>query len=254
MKNLLLILLVLPLSYSNLDAQAISSHQYRRVAPDKLQEYIKRETTYWQKFAESEVEKGNLIFWGIFQRVGGIDQENSPNILIINTFNDIDKNIEWGKVADLFPDVKMEDIETWSLSTNTDQILLRDMGNHIRAENWDANYVRIIYHDVRDVGLSLNFEAEKWKPMLEKAMAEGKTSMQGWGNFRIMTPHPEDFQYDICTYDLFSSLQAALSPNFTEDHEMPDGFWDGMADNNIQPRNTHIYQIIATASATPVDN
>jgi hypothetical protein len=237
------------LSYSHLDAQVISSHQYRRVAPDKLQEYIKRETTYWQKFAEEEVKNGNLTFWGIFQKVGGIDQENSPNILIINNYNNIDQNVDWGKVADLFPEVKMENIETWSMSTNTDQIFLWDMDNHVRAENAEVNYVRIIYHDVKDIGLSLNFEAEKWKPMLEKAMAEGTTSMQGWGNFRILTPRPDNFQYDICTYDLFSSLQAALSPNFTDDHQMPDGFWEGMANNNNQPRNSHIYRVIASVSA-----
>ena len=78
-------------------AQEITSHQYCRVAPADIQEYLKRETIYWQKWAEKEVTKGNLLFWGIFQKIGGVDQENAPNILIINTFKDWDKGSDWGK-------------------------------------------------------------------------------------------------------------------------------------------------------------
>ena len=249
MKNLFLIFLALPLSFSTAFAQEITSHQYRRVNPGEMQEYLKRETTYWQKFAENEVKNGNLTFWGVFQRVGGTDQENSPNILIINTFKDIDKGVNWSSVTDLFPNVEMEYIQTWNLATNTDHIFMRHLGNQITVDNPDIKYVRVIYHNVKNVNMALTFEAEKWKPMLKKAMEEGTTSMQGWGNARILTPHSEDFEYGIYTYDLFSSAQAALSPHFTDDHKMPDGFWEGTADNVNGPRNTSLYRVIAVVSA-----
>lgn len=74
MKNSILILLDCLMGFQFSKAQEISSHQYRRVAPENMQEHLKRETTYWKKWAEKEVKKGNLTFWGIFHRMGGIDQ------------------------------------------------------------------------------------------------------------------------------------------------------------------------------------
>jgi hypothetical protein len=249
MKNLLFILITFLLNLPLTFTQQISTHQYRRVAPADMQEYIKRETTYWKKFAENEIEKGNLTFWGIFQKMGGTDQENSPNILIINSFKDLDKGADWNSIADLFPNVKMEDIQTWTLSTNTDQIFLRVLDNHIEVDNPEFNYVRIIYHNVKNTGTHLNFEAQKWKPMVEKAMAEGKTTIRGWGNGLIIAPESTAFDYNTYSYDLFSSSHAALSPAFTEDHELPDGFFNELADNYDGPRHANLYRIVAAVSA-----
>ena len=71
MKKLTLFILgglfCIPMMFS----QNVTTHQYRRVEPENMQEYLKRETTYWQKLAESEVTKGNLTFWAILQKVGG---------------------------------------------------------------------------------------------------------------------------------------------------------------------------------------
>ena len=70
MKKFFTVLCACALSIQFAKAQEISSHQYRKVAPENMQEYLRRETTYWQKWAENEITKGNLVFWGIFQRVG----------------------------------------------------------------------------------------------------------------------------------------------------------------------------------------
>ncbi len=227
-------------------------HQYRRVAPENMQEYIKRETTYWKKWAEKEVKKGNLTFWGIFQRMGGIDQENAPNILIINTFKDLDKGADWGGITNIFPNVKMEDIQTNTLSTNTDQIFLRDLDNHIQTENADPmndfKFVRIIYHNTKDNAKHLAFEAEKWKPMVQRAMNYGKTSLKGWGNSVIISPQSNDFPFSSASYDLFSKAHAALSPAFSDDLILPAGFWDDLVGNYAGPRNSHLYRIISVVT------
>jgi len=252
MKKFFLVLLASIVSFQFAEAQEITSHQYRRVAPADMEEYLKRETTYWSKFAESEVKKGNLTFWAILQRVGGVDQENSPNILIINTFKDLDKGADWNSVADLFPDVKMEDIQTWSMSTNTDNIYLRDLDNHIEAPNVvmedDFKFVRIIYHNTKSSAKHLAFEAEKWKPMMQKAMNEGKTTMKGWGNSVILSPESGDFPFSSASYDLFSSAHAALSPIFSDDMEIPDGFFDDLDGNYAGPRDSHVYRIVAVVT------
>ncbi|MFK5974023.1 MAG: hypothetical protein QM485_12200 [Flavobacteriaceae bacterium] len=256
MKNIFSILFVCVLSFQFTLAQTVSSHQYRKVAPEDMGEYLKRETTYWKTWAEAEVKKGNLTFWGIFQRVGGTDQENSPNILIINTFKDIDKGADWSNIAALFPDVKKEDRGTWALSKNTDKIFVRDLNNHTVGSNVDPendfNFVKIIYHNVKRTGQHLKFEAKKWKPMIQKAMNEGKTSMKGWGNARIIAPRSSEFPYTIYTYDLFSSLHEALSPTFVKGWKFPEGLFDGVQENTAGPRNVNIYRAVAVV--TPGNN
>ena len=251
MKKGITFLILCMLSFQFAMAQTITTHQYRKVAPENMQEYLKRESTYWAKWAEKEVTKGNLTFWGIFQKVGGIDQDTSPNILIINTFNDIDKGADWASINAMFPDVKMEDIGTNNISTNTHQIFLTAGPNHIRAENSsndDYNYVRMIYHDVKNSGQHLDFESKKWKPMVEQAMKDGKTSMKGWGNQRIISPSTSNFTYSSYSYDIFSSMQDALLPAFSDDHTVPEGFWDGHQDN-YNKRNSNLFRVVAAATA-----
>jgi hypothetical protein len=254
MKNSILILLACLMSFQFSKAQEISTHQYRRVAPEDMQEYLKRETTYWNKWAENEVKKGNLTFWVIFQRMGGIDQENAPNILIINTFKDLDKGADWGGISDIFPNVKMDDMQTNSLSKNTDQIFLRDLDNHIQGTNVvpmnDFKYVRIIYHNTINNAKHLAFEEDKWKPMVQKAMTDGQTSMKGWGNSVIISPQSNDFPFSSASYDLFSTAHAALSPAFSDDLVLPGGFWDDLQGNYDGPRNSQLYRIVSVVSPT----
>ncbi|MGI9549695.1 MAG: hypothetical protein ACR2MT_00740, partial [Aurantibacter sp.] len=209
MKRVFTILFACVLSFQFAKAQEITSHQYRRVAPADMQEYLKRETTYWQKWAENEVTKGNLVFWGIFQRVGGANQENAPNILIINTFKDWDKGADWASIDGMFPDVKMDDIQTFTISSDTDQIFLRDLDNHLQAPGVvppnDFKYVRIIYHNTKDNAKHLGIEKEQWRPFVEKAMKERNTTLKGWGNAAVISPEGDAFPYGSSSYDLFST-------------------------------------------------
>ncbi|MCD6596511.1 MAG: hypothetical protein J7L04_02415, partial [Bacteroidales bacterium] len=190
----------------------------------------------------------------IFQRVGGENQAHSPNILIINTFNNMDKSNEiWSGVTDLFPDVKMEDMQTWSISTTTSTIYLRGLNNHTQGKNVvpdkDFNYVYILYHNSKNAGKHLAFEADKWKPMVQKAMDEGKTTLKGWGNSVIVSPESDKFPYSSSSYDLFSSMQGALGNTFSDDMKFEDGFFDDLEGNSAGPRNKHLYRIIKVVAA-----
>jgi hypothetical protein len=234
--------------FSSANAQDIEVHEYRKVAPEDMQEYLKRETTYWQKFAQSEVKKGNLAFWGIFQKIGGTDLDNSPNILIINDYPDIDKGVDWSGVTGLFPGVKMENIETGGLSTTTCQIFLRNVGDHIQVENPEFNFVVINYHDVKSVDTHMEFETENWKPMLQKAMDEGKTRIKGWGHGVIATISALNSGYDTYSYDLYSSLKDAILPPFTGEMEFEPGFFDEMMANYDRPRNATLYRVVAAVT------
>lgn len=254
MKKPLLIFLALFLSFQFSNAQQITSYQYRTVKQADMQEYIKRETTYWSKLAESEVKKGNLTFWAVLERIDGVNLDKSSNILLINTFNDLDaSNSIWGGITDIFPNVKMEDMETSSRSTTTARIFVRGLDNHVQGEKVnreeDFNFVRIIYHNNKNVNNHLTFEEEKWKPMIQKAMNEGKTSMKGWGNSIIVSPVSMKFPYNTISYDLFATAHEALSPSLTEDMNLPDDFFSDIQDNYKGPRNSHLYRIIQIVAA-----
>ena len=235
------------------NAQSVTTHSYRRVEPANMQEYLNRETTYWKKFAEEEVKKGNLTFWAIFQRVGGMDQENGSNILIVNTYNDIDENINWGGIKDLFPDKTMEEMRTFDISTQMSTVFLRDLDNWVQGANAnpgkDFNYVKFNYINPKNVKTHLDFEKDKWKPMIKKAMDDGKTTMKGWGNSYIMYPTTKWFPYKVLTYDLFSSLGDVFGPNFTADMDLEDGFYDDISDNNETPRKIDLYKIVSVVTA-----
>ncbi len=253
MKQASSILLAFIMSVIFVNAQGITTHSYRKVAPEHMQEYLKRETTYWKKFAEQEVKKGNLTFWAILERVGGINQENAPNILIINTFNDIDKNVNWNGVQTLFPKVKMEDIQTFTLSTQTATIFLRSEQNHTQAKDTDPyedfKYVKIVYHNPKIPGKLLDFERNKWKPMMQEAMDKGRTTMAGWGNATILHPASSKFPYKTESHDIFASLSDALSPLFSEEMEIEKDFFFDVEDNEVGPRNVQLYRIVSMVSA-----
>ena len=254
MKKLTLIVLGLLFSIPVTMAQEITVHQYRRVAPENMQEYLKRETTYWQKLAESEVKKDNLTFWAILQKVGGLDQQNGSNILIINSFKNMDTANEiWGNLQALFPDTKMEDMDTWNLAENRATIYVRSLGNDITVPNVnpenDFKYVYIIYHNPVNTNKFLDFEATKWKSLAEKAMADGMTTMKGWGNAVVVSPESSKFPYKTQSYDLFASLTDALGPTFKEGFTWPDDFMTDIEGNEAGPRHKNLYRIIAVQSS-----
>ena len=53
--------------------QSITVYQYRKVPDDKIDEFIKRETTYWSKLAEKGVKDKTMTFWALLEKVGGYD-------------------------------------------------------------------------------------------------------------------------------------------------------------------------------------
>ena len=57
-------------------ANAITVYQYRHVPDSKIDEFIKRETTYWSKVAKKAVDNKKMTFWALLEKVGGYDLPN----------------------------------------------------------------------------------------------------------------------------------------------------------------------------------
>jgi hypothetical protein len=247
MRKSIIILLAFMMSSLFMKAQSVSVHMHRRVVDLDMDEVLKREVTYWSKFAESEIAKGNMDFWGVFVRVGGTDMENEPNVLIINGFPDIDKEINWGGIKDLFPKVKMKDMETRGLSKTTDVIILRNLNNHIEMPNVteeDFRFVEIKYHNPKNVWWHLDFEVNKIKPFFKTDMDAGNSKRKGWGNAVIIAPKSESFPYKAYSYNLYSKLSDALDPRHKQGTPFPEGYFDEYQTNIAGPDDSRIYRII----------
>ena len=93
-------------SFNSIKAQDITTYQYRHVSPDKVAEFIKRETTYWSKVARKAIDDGKMSFWALLEKVGGTDLGTASNYMFVNSFPDI--NADLSKVFDptkLFPGI-----------------------------------------------------------------------------------------------------------------------------------------------------
>ena len=234
--------------------ESISIYQYRKVDDGKVNEFIERETKYWSKVAQKAVDEGKLGFWALFQKVGGYDMPNSSNFLFINTFPDLPDMDEMGGMWDaqsVFPDVAMEDMETYSMSKNTSMIFVKSAG-WAQAEGVnpveDFKYLAMIYHNANSPGDLINAENEIWAPFIKSAMDNGQTNQKGWGNARILSPTGEEIKYNTISYDIYPTLKDALNSSLTEGTEVPDmtKIFEAEGDNR---RSSVVYRIVHVVSA-----
>lgn len=138
-------------SVNELQAQDITTYQYRHVAPDKAAEFIKRETTYWSKIAQKAIDNGKMSFWAMLEKVGGTDMATASNFLFINSWPNV--NSDLGNVFDpskLFPGVPTAKINTEAISTVTGEMYAINDGWQEAANinvDKDYNYVLMNYHN-----------------------------------------------------------------------------------------------------------
>jgi len=227
--------------------KGISVYQYRQVAPDQMEEFISRETKYWSKVAENALSKGNLIFWGLFQKVGGFDEPNSPNILFINTFKDIDATANIWDPSGVWPDVPMDKMETFSMSKVIHTIFVKPEV-WVKASNSipekDYKFVKIIYHNASNPGNLIELEEKHWGPFIGSAMNSGKTKQKAWGNARILTPSGPNMQANTISFDLYSSLKEALDPTWGPNAVFPTDGLTEIGELEIDQRISFVYRIV----------
>jgi hypothetical protein len=191
----------------------ITSYQYRHVPDDKIAEFIKRETTYWSKVAQKAVDNKKMTFWALFEKVGGYDLPNSSNYLFINTFPNIDSAGDIWSTAESVAGVKMDQMETGSISTTTSHFFLHSedwaQASRAKPEN-DFNYVVMNYHNSNAPDSFITLEKKYWKPFIQTAMDKKQTTQMAWGNAIVLSPSGDNIKFNTVSYDLFPTLQEAL--------------------------------------------
>ena len=246
-------LLLLSLLICSIQLQAqITIYQYRKVPDDKIEEFIKRETTYWTKVAQKAVDNKKMTFWALLEKVGGYDLPNSSNYLFVNTFPNIDSVGDMWSTAESVAGVKMDQMETGSFTTTTSQFFLH-------GENWaqakkavpekDFNYVVMIYHNSNYPDSLINLEKKYWGPFIQKAMDNNQTPQMAWGNAVVLSPYGDNIKFNSVSYDLYSKLQDALMPNWDPKTVFPNKGLELINKLEINRRGSVINRILKVVSA-----
>jgi hypothetical protein len=249
-KVMLSILAPLAISVDVVRAQKIASVAHRFVEREDMAEYIKREQDYWKPIAEKAIEEGRMSVWSVWQRIGGFNIDEEPNILIYTEF-DKTSDLElygsgspaWKKV---FPDKKFSDISVRDLFEAKAYLYQKPLVNMVSAGSVEMpEIIRINF--VKAPGtLSeyLRLENEVWGPFVAEQIEKGKTNVASWYLGQVIEPGGSERPYDAVTVDGFRSLAAALDPHFDEGIEMPDLSEFGKVHQKVK---RHLYRLVAHA-------
>ena len=240
---------------SNLSAQedrSITTYQFRRVPDDKRDEFIKRETTYWSKVAEKAVNEKTMTFWALFEKVSGYDMPNSSNFLFINTFPNIDKVDAVFSNVEATAGVKIQDMETNSMSVTTAQVFVHNE-NWVQAANAnpekDFKYVVMNYHNTDNRDSLINLEKKYWEPFIKKAMDNNQTPQKAWGNAVVLAPMGDNIKATTISYDLYSTLQDALYPKWDPKAVFPTKGLQMIGKISLNRRGTAVYRIVKVVTS-----
>ncbi len=245
---LVIFIMIMLGSFKSAKAQDITTYQYRHVAPDKVAEFIKRETTYWSKVARQAIDSGKMSFWALLEKVGGTDMGTASNYMFVNSFPDI--NTDLSKVFDpskLFPGIPISKIETNSISTTTAEIFVMDnawvqAANAVPAK--DFNYVLFNYHNSSDPNQFNAIEKNDWGPFIKTAMDNNQVDQKAWGNSIVLTPTGGNMKFNCLSIDLYSNLKSALNPTWSSNVTLPTAALDSLQKISLSPPARILYRIV----------
>ena len=240
------------MAYCQAPSKNITVYQYRYVAPEKVEEFIKRETTYWSEVAKKATEKGNLTFWALLQKVGGSEGPDNPNFLFINTYKDIDAaGAVWSLASTVFPKVPMAQMSTDAISKTTTTYFLSDQAweQSSKVSEKDFKYVQMIYHAAPSPGELIALEKKHWAPFIKKIMEDGLVSQIAWGNAALLAPFGGDVKFTTVSYDLYPNLKEVLNPTWDSKIVLPEGLQEIIKLEGNSGRWAEVYGIVKSVSA-----
>ena len=228
-------------------AQEIATVRHRFVERDNMAEYIKREQDYWKPIAEKAIAEGRMSVWSVWQKIGGFNIDEEPNILIYAEYEKVeDMGSRVGSWSELFPDKKFSEISVAHLFRPKAHLYQKPLVNMVSAGSVEMpEIIRINF--VRAPGtLSeyLKLENEVWGPFVAEQIEKGRTNVASWYLGQVIEPGGSERPYDAVTVDGFRSLAEALDPRFDEGIEMPDLSEFGKVHKKVK---RHLYRLVVHA-------
>ena len=191
-----------------------------------------------------------MSVWSVWQRIGGFNMDEEPNILIYAEF-DKTSDLElygsgapaWKKV---FPDKKFSDISVRDLFEAKAYLYQKPLVNMVSEGSVEIpEIIRINFAKAPGtLNEYLRLESEVWAPFVAGQIEKGSTNIASWYLGQVIEPAGSERPYDAVTVDGFRSLAEALDPRFDEGIEMPDLSEFGKVHKKVK---RHLYRLVAHA-------
>jgi hypothetical protein len=181
--------------------------QYRSVPAEHEEKFIERETKHWSKVAKAAIDKGEMVEWSLWRKVG-VTNEDAPNYVFVNSFENLeqlDSNV-WGSNMDALGDVNPGDIETMSFTKVT-------FSYYIQIEavvEGDYKYAIVNYAMPKNLNGFIQENKTLWKPFHEDNI-KGGGGMSAWGMASVTYPKGNMARFSVFTWDGFNNLSDALN-------------------------------------------
>lgn len=215
MKKILLLIAVLCM-VQIANAQKVFSLHAVKIEGD-LKAFEKLETELNVKAAQEAVNKGDIIYWGLFkvQQFNQLDIPGDYNYVFVQWANNIDdllgsKSAWWNNVNKVLTPAEIEQTKTLGAAFKW----TKDMRNLFVVEDeaygqGNAEYFQFNFGRPVNTGGFIAENKSLWKPFFVKNMS--KMNMKVWGVGRRLTfPTMETSHNTIMSWDGFTSLEDLM--------------------------------------------
>jgi hypothetical protein len=206
-------------------AQETATVRHRFVERADMAEYLRREKDYWKPIAEKAIEEGNLLSWSVWQKIGGFNLDDEPNILVYSEYEKVeDMGSRAGLWTELFPENDFSEISVAHLFKPKVLLYQKPLVKMISSGSFKMpEIIRINF--VKAPGTLIEYlrlESEVWGPFIGEQIEMGTTNIANWYLGEVIAPGGLDRPYDAVTVDGFWTLAEALAPRFDDGVDMPD--------------------------------
>ena len=221
MKKLFLLALAILVSATAMGQVAYL--QYRVVPGDRQQEFVEKETKYWAKVAQSAIDKGQMVGWSLWRKVG-ITEAGAPNYVFVNLFENAE-SIDQGAV---WSDSNMQamGVNPGMVETNTFAPTAFDYWMQLEDMiEGDYKYAIVNYAMPDDVGGFIEENKSLWKPLHQQNIDNGVNGMKSWGVMSVIHPRGKLGRFSVLTWDGFDKMSDVMNYLRYQGPGQADGPW-----------------------------
>ena len=197
--------------------------QYRVVPGARQQEFVEKETKYWAKVAQSAIDKGQMVGWSLWRKVG-ITEAGAPNYVFVNLFENAE-SIDQGAV---WSDSNMQamGVNPGMVETNTFAPTAFDYWMQLEDMiEGDYKYAIVNYAMPDDVGGFIEENKSLWKPLHQQNIDNGVNGMKSWGVMSVIHPRGKLGRFSVLTWDGFDKMSDVMNYLRYQGPGQADGPW-----------------------------
>lgn len=181
---------------------------YRLVPQENQEEFEELETKYWSKVAQSAIDKGQLVSWTLWKKIG-VTHRDHPNYVFTLIYENVEQamnsNAFWDNIDALGVDMSL--VETMSMSTHT-------FDYWVQLEDFvdgDYKYALVNYAKPDDFAAFIEENRVIWKPIHEQNITNGVNGMTSWGLASVIYPQGKLGRFSCLTWDGFNNMVDAMN-------------------------------------------